>query len=327
MGYAVRCLYYLFLLTLAISQPPDWPEWPDYPDPQNCSAPAVPVALEDESASDLLRMVHVVYSSNSNKKNLGLLLGSMLSLARHLGNPQQCTIHLLVAESDATNLNALADCFRRELAAGSYGVPPNVVLHVMETMQLNISDPRRPDIAQNTYFRYYVHRYLPDAPRAILLDADTIVRTDIAPLYRMRMRHAVAAKRVHWSLQYLRDMFKLGSYIRNPDAPAFNAGVLLYDLAHWRSGEFTLELEAWTPLTSVFLYDQTPLNILFQDNIDVLDWRWNVLHLGWARVARRCFNQARILHWNGPRKALGRLGRYRHLVEPYGPKLQCDVLL
>merc|ERR1712113_917838 len=124
------------------------------------------------------------------------------------------------------------------------------------------------------------------------------------------MQHALAARPSQWDIKHLQDMFRLGDMIRNPHAMTLCAGVLVYDLEKWRSEQFTDALEALTPLTGTFLFDNTPLALVFQDKYDNLDWRWHVPHLGWAHVNRRCFNQARVLHWNGPKKYLGRNGRY-----------------
>merc|ERR1712183_879948 len=84
----------------------------------------------------------------------------------------------------------------------------------------------------------------------------------------------------------------------------FNNGVLVYDLEKWRSTGVTRRLE--NRLRSVSTkgdigIENLAMNFELADTTHRLDFRWNVLGLGWYpfRIPSRCLDQARILHWNG----------------------------
>ncbi|CAK0833416.1 unnamed protein product [Prorocentrum cordatum] len=66
-------------------------------------------AQEDAADSALAAGVNVVYAASENE--FPGLLTSMLSLSRHLADPQDCRIHL-IREDQATRL---VQCFRQEL--------------------------------------------------------------------------------------------------------------------------------------------------------------------------------------------------------------------
>merc|ERR1712048_248598 len=105
-----------------------------------------------------------------------------------------------------------------------------------------------------------------------------IVKHDIALLYRMHMRHAIAAApdqnnmRALVPIPYFNESF------------CFNTGVLLYDLSWWRWGAFIHALQRKFKVLSAkgdISLDQLAMNLVFNGHFDLLDFRWNLLGLGW----------------------------------------------
>mmetsp|Transcript_9756 Transcript_9756/g.28856 ORF Transcript_9756/g.28856 Transcript_9756/m.28856 type:complete len:366 (-) Transcript_9756:264-1361(-) len=286
---------------------------------ENCEGPAKLQPLADERTSHLLEIVHVVYSGDA--RTFPGLVSSMISLARHLQVPEKCVIHLIVSEGDLGRARRMVHVFKHEL--GSMAALPNVTLHRMQALPLDISRFEtpwfRPELlTAHNYARFYLHQYLPGVQRALWLDPDTIVRSDVMPLYRMRMQHALAARPFlvngYNLLGELRERFKMFAY-QSPrrhwdfpneslHMPTFSTGVLLYDLNLWRSGSLTRALERWSQVLLGFMGTQLVMSVQFVDKFDPMDWWWNVEGLGIvaSRLPQHCIDGAKILHWSGPHK-------------------------
>lgn len=276
--------------------------------------------------------VHVVYASDGG--HFRGLLASMLSLARQLSSPESCTIHLLVGAAGMRKAREVASCFR----AGLRALPavPTVTFHELRPLGLNTSglrasNPFREDLVlPETLARVHLHRYLRKIPRVIWMDTDTIVKADVAPLYRIRMRHAIAAVPLGGVNRGLRSQVNVRHRLTRDmidwrDAPAFNAGVAVYDLTRWRPGSLTRQLEHWVALQTVpRLFkeglEQGPMNLVFRGAFDQLDWRWNVMGLGWWAfpLPPPCVEEARVLHWTGAAKPWDPNGFHQDLFEDPG---------
>lgn len=285
----------------------------------NCEGPEHPQALEDAAMRSLLGTIHVVYSGDA--RAFGGLVSSMISLARHLEAPNECVIHLIVSKDDMGLANQVVRVFRHVLT--DHSVIPNVTLHELQPLPLDINSLEIPWFrhellkAQN-YVRYYLHQYLPDVPRALWLDTDTIVAADVRPLYQMRMRNALAARpfipKGHMLLRDLRERFKWFAH-KSPrrhwdfpnqslHLPTFSTGVLLYNMEAWRSGSLTHALERWSRVLHGFMGTQLVMGVEFASKFDPMDWWWNVEGLGilTTHLPKHCVESARILHWSGPHK-------------------------
>jgi len=264
----------------------------------------------DTPAEEHPGKVVVVYASDAD--GFTGLLHSMLSLARHLEDPGECVVHLIVPREDLPRARRLLDCWRREL--GPSRTPPEaVLLELRPPGRLNVSSLRRPagrsdsSVASNLA-RDYLPEYLPGVPRALWLDIDTIVQTDIAPLFRMPMRHTVAA-----ASELVFGAFRLHE-IAPPDIrgriarelaawSTFNAGVLLVDLRRWEAENATGKVEAQVRLLRGWSLDIMALNLVFLDRFDLLGQDWNFqdleVNLSESGLARR---MAKVLHWHGRHK-------------------------
>lgn len=283
-------------------------------------------SCEDGPEHSDLSMIHVVYSSD-RKSMLGILY-SMLSLARNLLDPQQCTIHLIAASLDMDHTKQITECFTGELVRFGYTHVPSVVMHEMRPIRFDFgkfTQSFRRDLLEqpHTFVRFYIHEYLPAAPRALWLDHDTIVKADVGPLYRMRMTQPLAAAPEAYRTKGI-----------------FNTGVLVFNFSHWRSGVITQACEHFTIQSNGAGGEMVGMNSAFRALRlrvdDIVDWRWNVRGFSFGPVPQRCVREGKILHWAGgpdevkkpwqigTNQTERRIYRY-DLFEPYIPQQACEV--
>lgn len=303
----------------------------------DCRAIHLPVRIDTEFGT-AAQPVHVIYATD--RKRLHGALASMLSVAKHLELPERCVIHILADGQLYGAVQALIACFQKELLRLSFKVP-DVRFHMLRALPFNASALWYSKASalplEQALARWYVHQYLPDVPRAIWLDTDTVVKADLGILFRAEMLNAVAAVPRQKTLDaFARELLpRHRRHLRWHDlkAQTFNSGVLLLDLGRWRSGHLERDLERWFKLVSGYDVDQLPLNLAFQGRYDVLSWEWHVIGAGNenAQLPSLCMQDARIVHFNGdckPWRSRNRGPRgwqcfNRELYLPHLPKQAC----
>lgn len=296
----------------------------------------VPLKLDDDQEGRL-RKVHVVYSFD-NRGTPGAL-ASMVSLAKHLEAPADCTIHLIVSEEMVGKATELGRCFQAEFSGKPH---PDVLVHKLRPLPFDVSGITwggggGPGPLPESWVRLFIADYLPEAPRAIWLDCDTLVKSDIARLYRFPMNTTLAAVRdFQFSIAY-----------------GFNSGVILLDLDKYRSEDRSSVIastfrEMYAKTTNFM--DQDVLNAIFpKGEWTELDWRWNAMGVGalfeyrecphilydfqpflfyWKSHAlrRHCWDSLKILHltigkkwWTRPAKDVVNC----HLLAPHIQQREC----
>jgi lipopolysaccharide biosynthesis glycosyltransferase len=172
---------------------------------------------------------------------------------------------------------------------------PGAEMHLRQTLgrypnvclRLYLCDPERLSdvfvdrhLSKETYLRFLAPSVLPpDVTRVVYLDSDLVVLDDIAALQAVDLKgKAVAAARdfdYHMAETIESRYPTLG--IR-PGHPYVNAGVLVMDLALWRRERVAERLLAYAARqgAKLALHDQDALNAVLQDEIALLDIRWNV---------------------------------------------------
>lgn len=156
------------------------------------------------------------------------------------------------------------------------------------------------------YVRFVIHELLPQASKAMWIDADTILRCDVVPMVRNALLDndyiiaAVPVDRVPMGVN------KKYLALKYPDLKiSFNAGVYVVDLNRWRSEKITekvRDLAAKNRKKSFYKYgSQPPLALTIQDKFEHLPWFWNAKadHLDRRPEARQ---EACLIHWSGTTK-------------------------
>lgn len=297
-----------------------------------------------------LSMVHVMYATTPD--GFQGLMHSMSSLVHHSSDPKQLTVDIVVPKENLAQMARLVECFKRD-----YFAPPIVMLHAMRPLPWNLSDiytgysfNRNSEFKADTVWaRNYVQEYVPTAPRVIWLDVDTIVRDDLGQLYRMPMTQPVAA---HPTKEYSNISTQFPKWKCTTDLglepgtqfKLFNTGVLLFDLAHWRSGDLSRRLAQISGMCRCS--EQPALNLLLLDNYDRLSEEWN-RDFGSTSAGsphgRIMPGSDKILHWKGSLKPwrqprmcnVAFLASISNkclapenikLYSSYAPRQNCDVL-
>lgn len=179
------------------------------------------------------------------------------------------------------------------------------------------------DWAISTCLRLYVGDVC-DCERALYLDSDMLVLSSLAPLLQMNLGDATAAAVVNYPpIDVMRIAIRRSQRGEvNPNAPYFNAGVLLVDVDRWRSRAIGSRSRAFLkrfPRTR--LLDQDALNMVLVNDWTQLDKEWNTpagsldespMLRGLAQMNRsmldsvneweRAQKQPRILHFTGQPK-------------------------
>ena len=132
-----------------------------------------------------------------------------------------------------------------------------------------------------TYARISLSSYLPGVRRAILLDADVLVRTCLGRLWDTPLEGLVAGATVDPFVPTVSSSDGLASYVElglTRDAPYLNAGVMLVDLDQWREcnvGPLALDFVVRNWKVTRW-YDQDALNAVLAGHWKRLDARWQV---------------------------------------------------
>lgn len=144
-------------------------------------------------------------------------------------------------------------------------------------------------ITSTMYGRILIPELMPASwPRAIYLDADIVVRSDLTPLWR----HELAGKPVAATHDPLFARWWLS---RRPDddTPAsaiFGTGVLVMDLDRWREEELgAAVLAAAHRLPAHLQSDQSAMNMVVRDRWEPLSHSWNVTTSMYFRGNRKTF--------------------------------------
>ena len=197
-------------------------------------------------------------------------------------------------------------------------IPPDERLRPFET------DSR---LTPSTYSRLLIPEFMPaHIRRAIYLDADLLIREDLAPLFEADLGDAPIGAVRDFAIPITTDEAS-GVRDRSQPRPYFNAGVLVMDMPRWRNtrlADRALEYAAAGehPLPN---REQDALNAV-AGNWAELDFRWNVQHTYFPKIKppaldgvvgsprrqrRTLYRNAAVLHFIGEPKPW-----YRYCATP-----------
>ena len=152
----------------------------------------------------------------------------------------------------------------------------------MRLQQLSIRLDVRDYYSTSTYYRLFLPDLFPLVTKAIYLDSDIVVRTDIANMYNIDLGDKFVGCVADASVQIIPEFQKyVETVLGVPYQEYFNAGILLMDFKKLR--EWGFERKATKLLSHVTFkvaQDQDVLNYLMKDKTLLLDKKWNVMPLG-----------------------------------------------
>lgn len=137
----------------------------------------------------------------------------------------------------------------------------------------------------------YARLYLPELvagrhSRMLYLDADTLVKKSLAPLFEMPLEgKAVAAVPYDDPTRFNQSLSRAG------DTPYFNAGVLLVDIDAWNERDYTARITDLLKARSFDFLDQDVLNVAAEGDLVLLADHWNA-RKGWDE-----YSDASIVHF------------------------------
>ncbi|KAH8075062.1 glycosyl transferase [Aureococcus anophagefferens] len=251
----------------------------------------------------------------------------LLSSLNDKSRAGRSAIHAVVDPPTAAAARAALACALGAVRVRVYGFDVAAFAGRSSAANLTIRAPenaRKGNLAAGPNFaRFYLADLLPPGvDKVVYLDADTIVRKDVAHLFDTSLtsstprNFAVAAvsrryKAMCGSFINCRSpevtMLLKSQKITDPDAQLdpFNAGVLVVHLGRWRALELTRAVEFWmrwnSDLPLYKLGSNPPLVLAVRDRFQHLDNRWNCQrgHTCWDR------GDAGALHWSGANKPWG----------------------
>lgn len=170
------------------------------------------------------------------------------------------------------------------------------VEHIVQTAEAQVNlhwarvDPQRLEglpltwdhITLSSYLRLFIPEIVPEArTKAIYLDSDLVVEDSLSQLWNEPMEGAAALAVQGLGAPYVSSPKALTNYRELglcPEAPYFNSGVLVINLARWR--DMNVCDRAFTYLhdyhEDVLNVDQDALNVVLAGEWNALDPSWNV---------------------------------------------------
>ncbi|MCW2749986.1 MAG: glycosyl transferase [Aeromicrobium sp.] len=113
---------------------------------------------------------------------------------------------------------------------------------------------------------------LPDGARALYVDADVVVRRDLAELFEMTMQHPVGATvDAHVSMMGVPSMWRpWREESVDPRLPYLNTGALLVDVDRWRTERMTPRIVEYLQKYDLPCVDQDAINLVVRGGFDRL---------------------------------------------------------
>ncbi|HVV75233.1 MAG TPA: glycosyltransferase family 8 protein [Mycobacteriales bacterium] len=213
------------------------------------------------------------------------LLSAVRSTAGDVSSLEVCLLHQGLADGDldllATSLEAAGAGLRAlPIDSGAMGrLPSGAAAHGGDV----------------GCARFLLPQLLPDVKRVLYIDADTFVRSSVAPLFAIDMLDRPVAAAINVVLpQHAERIRGLGL---DPKS-YFNSGVLLMDLDAWRRTGATEQLLDVLDSHGERLQwvDQDALNLVFRDGWLPVPIRWNCQNslFNWRDVAIEQLGEAEV---------------------------------
>lgn len=204
-------------------------------------------------------MINIAFIIDDSYLNNFLLALSSIIEIHHSGS--KCCFYIFYMDIHKNKRQEIKD---RILSSGHYCVFLGLPFKVRHL----------PDFAIDKkiyYSRLFLGSALPKLSQVIYLDADIIVCRDLIALWEFPLKNKLIAATLEPNVLHWTTNSTQGTY--------FNAGVLLIDLQKWRKNKIEEKMiSALIDLKSnPYFYDQDLLNILTEENIVPLPYKFNFL--------------------------------------------------
>ncbi len=222
-----------------------------------------------------------------------MLWSSVNSIYKNKTEKYFYDIKVLHGESvNKTNVKKFEQCFNKEnfniefVDVTPYILPLSNKLHT------------RDYYSKTTYYRLFIPNMYKDIDKALYIDSDVILNTDIAKLFNENLDGylvgAIGDQAVSLCgdfILYVENKIGVSDYSKY-----FNAGVLLMNLKLLRKVDFEgLFIEMLTKIKFTVAQDQDYLNSICKGNVKFLDDRWNVMPISPDNKERK---DAFLIHYN-----------------------------
>lgn len=148
----------------------------------------------------------------------------------------------------------------------------------------NLTDLPACHLTPNAYLRIFLPQLLPDLKRVIYLDCDLLPVASLRSLWETQLRPGSLAAACE-------DIYSIYAKLGNNDLREFfdslgftegesyfNSGVILMDLAGWRTQSITAKACSWGTANQNLIRhaDQDILNVILEGRVHYLPLRWNL---------------------------------------------------
>jgi len=263
-----------------------------------------------------------------NRAHFMGLLAAVNSITANAARPQAFSFRFVVGAGESGELRAaLANCFPDPVfryVVAEFRAAPRLETFLRAGRDFTYADHGSQVM---NFSRFYLRQIYPDLGRIVYLDADLIVRGDLAELDRLATleSRALAAVPIGTFATWKGGIRRESRHVRHLDfgEPVFNNGIYVTDLAAWEEKGILEKLEGWIEVHRRSLADfvfgtQSIMNLAFYRDFQPLPPEWNVRPLGNdAAIPERTLRTAKILHWAGRRKPWRADGLYRDYWLPY----------
>ena len=199
------------------------------------------------------------------------LMTSVASLVEKTNARKRYEIHILHTDITAESQKMICG-----LAKENVYIEFNDVSETIN--QISASLPIRDYYSPSTYFRFVIASHFPQYDKALYIDADTIINTDVSKLYDTNLGNNYVGAVPEAVMSAIPDCGRYAEKVLGiARARYFNAGMLVINSKAWREhdvlGQFLFLISYYN---FVVAQDQDYLNVICKNKVHYLPRRWNM---------------------------------------------------
>ena len=151
--------------------------------------------------------------------------------------------------------------------------------------------------SKSTYYRLFIPTMFPQYDKALYLDSDIVVLSDIANLYNINIGNNMVGAIPDESVQIVPEFFKyVENFLGIERINYFNAGILVMNLKEMRKQNFEQKfLEMLMQIKFNVAQDQDYLNVICKDKVKYISFSWNKMPLKCNNANVKDLN---LIHYN-----------------------------